>query len=359
MDTEFFHESGLGVIRLNRPAVLNALGPAQFPVIHDQLRAWAEDASVGAVMIEGAGGRAFCAGGDIKAVWNARQRGDLAANHMLFRQEYTLNRAIHRYGKPYVAILDGLVMGGGAGLSLNGQYQVVTERTVFAMPEAAIGFFPDVGGTHFLSRAPGNLGLYLGLTGARLDAADMLWAGLATHYVPSAELDGLKRDLARAAATADPAASVAQVLAGAHSAPNHASPWPDRMAALQECFAAADISSVVARLEAREEPWLAEAGQLMAAASPTSLAVIFRQLTEGKGMPFEAAIAREYRMARAFLRGEEFFEGIRAALVDKDRTPRWAPATLAEVLAQGVDAFFAPLDDELDFDQEGGCRGRA
>lgn len=355
METEFVRVGALGVVRLNRPQVLNALGPGQFPAIARQLRAWADDPAVGAVVLEGAGGRAFCAGGDIKVVWEGRRRGDHAGNRALFRAEYGLDRLIHRYAKPVVSLLDGIVMGGGAGLSLNGRYQVTTERTIFAMPEAAIGFFPDVGATHFLSRCPGRLGLTLGLTGARLGAADMLWAGLASHHVPSTGLEALKAELARAAAGADPAASVAEVLDGAHVAPAGPALWPGRMAVLDRCFGAGDVAAILAAVAKRDEDWLAEAHALMAAASPTSLAVIFRQLEEGRGLSFEAAIAREYRIACAFLAGDEFAEGIRAAVVDKDRRPRWNPPTLAEVLAIGTDRFFAPVADELTFD-EGGCR---
>lgn len=350
MDTVFSRDGALARIRLNRPRVLNALAPWQFGAIHEQLRVWDADSSVGAVMIEGTG-KAFCAGGDIKAVWEARQRGDHVANRTLFRAEYRLDRLIHRFNKPYVALLDGLVMGGGAGLSLNGRYQVASERTVFAMPEAAIGFFPDVGASHFLSRAPGHLGLYLGLTGMRLTAADMVWAGLASHHVPTARHDDLRAALAvAAAAIADPDAAIAEVLGRFHVS-TWPAPYAERQETIEQCFGKTSVAEIMACLAERQEPWLVEARERMAATSPTSLAVIWRQLTEGQGMTFETAIAREYRMACAFLAGDQFAEGIRAAVVDKDRSPQWCPDRLEQIASHDVDRFFHPVEDELTFEE--------
>lgn len=357
METEFFCQGALATIRLNRPHVLNALGPAQFPEIHRQLTAWVADDGVGAIVVEGAGGRAFCAGGDIRAVWEARGRGEHAANRALFRAEYSLDRQIHRLRKPIVALLDGIVMGGGAGLSVNGRFQVTTERTVFAMPEAAIGFFPDVGATHFLSRCSGWVGLYLGLTRARLGAADMLWAGLASHHVPSARLPDLKRDLMRAAASADPTSAVRETLDRAHVLPPGGD-LPERAEVIDRCFGGGDVLGVLAGLSAEVVPWAEQAATRMVAASPTSLAVIYRQLVEGRRLSFEQAIAREYRMACAFLSQNDFAEGIRAAVVDKDWRPHWRPGTVDDVLETTVDRYFAPVEDELLFDGEGygdGC----
>lgn len=348
MDTEFFVQGALATIRLNRPMVLNALGPEQFPAIHRHLAAWRDDPAVGAVVVEGAGGRAFCAGGDIRAVWENRRRGDHASNRALFRAEYTLDRLIHRYPKPYVALLDGIVMGGGAGISVNGAFQVATERTLFAMPEAAIGFFPDVGATHFLGRCPGRIGLYLGLTGARLQAADLLWCGLVSHHVPSIRLTELKAALAQAAAACDPQRAVQEALAAAAEPPPTG--WLREAApAIDTCFGGATIADVMAAVSVHPAPWAQEAARRMQAASPTSLAVIFRQLVEGRRLGFEQVMAREYRMACAFLAGGDFYEGIRAAVVDKDWKAGWCPGTLAEVDGASVDHYFAQGVDELDF----------
>lgn len=353
METEFFRLGALALIRLNRPQVLNALGPEQFRAIHRQLVEWALDDSVGTVVVEGAGERAFCAGGDIRAVWDGRQRGDHAGNRALFRAEYTLDRLIHRYPKPYVALLDGIVMGGGAGISINGAFQIATERTIFAMPEAAIGFFPDVGATHFLGRCPGRVGLYLGLTGARLQAADLIWAGLVSHYLPSTRLTELKEALATAAAASDPWRAVREALAAVAQVPppGHLA---ERAAEIDLCFGGANVAEAMVAVSAHSAAWAADAAKRMAAASPTSLAVIFRQVVEGRGLSFEQIMAREYRMASAFLAGHEFYEGIRAAVVTKDWKPRWSPGTLAEVDGAIVDHYFAPIADELDFAEEWG-----
>ena len=346
MDTEFLRVGRWGVVRLNRPQVLNALGPAQFPEILDVLRRWNDDDDVQAVLLEGAGDRAFCAGGDIKAVWENRQRGADDDSRTLFRTEYTLDRHIHRYGKPVVSLLHGIVMGGGAGLSLNGRFQVVTDNTVFAMPEAVLGFFPDVGASHFLNRAPGRLGLYLGLTGARLGAADMVAAGLASHHVPLEHFPRLRQALA------DSSRPVAEILDEFHQPPGRGV-YHDRLELIDACFGGASVGEILAALEARPEEWLQQARALMLAESPLSLAVIHRQLTGARGMDFEAAIAREYRMACAFLEGDGFIEGIRAALVDKDRKPRWHPANLDRITEEEVERHFRPLRDELVFDAEG------
>lgn len=351
MDTEFFRHGALGVIRLNRPQVLNALGPEQFPAIHRQLAEWAADEGIGAVVVEGAGDRAFCAGGDIRAVWDGRARGDHAGNRALFRAEYTLDRFIHRYPKPYVALLDGIVMGGGAGISVNGAFQVTTERTLFAMPETAIGFFPDVGGTHFLNRCPGRIGLYLALTGTRLRASDMLWAGLGSHHVPSIKLTELTTELAAAAGAGDPWGAVRECLDRFH-VPAPPAQLPADAAEIDACFAADDPAVILDMVAARLAPWARAAHERLSQASPTSLAVTCRQITGGRGLSFEQAMIREYRMASAFLMGHEFYEGIRAAVVDRDWRPRWSPDTIAQVDAAQVERHFVPVADDLCFDDK-------
>lgn len=341
MDTEISRMGRLGVVRLNRPHVLNALAPAQFSAIHRQLAAWAMDDSVCAVLLEGAGDRAFCAGGDIRAVWDARARGDDAVNRDLFRDEYRLDRLIHHYPKPIVSLLDGIVMGGGAGISINGRFRVATERSVFAMPEATIGFFPDVGATHFLSRCPGAMGLYLGLTGARLRAADMVWTGLATHFVESEALDALKSALAEGE-------SVEAALAQFHGDPGTA-PLAADAESIERCFTQDIAQSIPTALAEQRGEWAEAARAALAAASPTSLAVIFRQLTEGRAMDFDTAIGREYVLACRFLAGHDFYEGIRAVVVDKDKAPRWQPDCLALVSDAAVAEYFVPLGEELSF----------
>lgn len=343
-------ECELGRIVLNRPQVLNALSPAQFRGLDRTLADWAADAAVAVVVIEGAGERAFCVGGDLGAIWEMRGRGDLAGCRALFRNQYRLDRRVHHYAKPIVALLDGMVMGGGAGLSVNGRFRVASERTLFAMPETAIGFFPDVGATHFLSRCPGRIGLYLGLTGARLGPADCLWAGLATHYVPLAARDALLAGLAGAAGSADPAAAVADTLASLHRDPGPAA-LAERAEGLDRCFGRETLREVISALIAEGADWAWDAVEPIGDNSPTALAVTFRQLAEGGGLGFDDALRREYRIATRMLAESDFFEGIRAAVVDKDRRPQWRPATLADVGADAVARYFAPAaDGELDLD---------
>ncbi len=338
---------GVGHIRLNRPKVLNALSAPQYHQLTATLTAWESDERVRLVLLEGEGERAFCAGGDIRMVWDAWKRGDHAFNRDIFRTEYRLNRRINAYPKPYVSILDGIVMGGGAGLSINGRWRVATERTQFAMPETGIGFFPDVGATHFLGRCPGQLGLYLGLTGARLGPADCLWSGIATHFVPVESLAALRQSLFAAATAADPDGAVEEVLKRFHRDPGEG-PMAGRRDELERCFAPRRLDDIVESLRTHKSQWAWDTVETLAGRSPFSLTVAHRQLTEGRGLDFDDAIRREFRLAWRFLAGHDFYEGIRAQVVDKDRSPSWSPASLAEVDATQVAGMFTSLgSDEL------------
>jgi enoyl-CoA hydratase len=346
-ETIITRDGRLGRIRLNRPKVLNALSAAQYHDITRCLTEWEDDPSVAAVLVEGEGERAFCAGGDIRMVWDAARRGDHEFSRDVFRTEYRLNRRIHRYPKPYVSLLDGICMGGGAGLSVNGRFRVATERTLFAMPETGIGFFPDVGATHFLNRCPGHVGLYLGLTGRQLGPADCLWAGIATHFVPAERLDELARALAGAAASADPGDAVAATLDGFHRPPGDG-PLKRQAEAVERAFAPRRLTDVVEGLRLDGGQWAWDTLWELSGRAPFSLAVTSRQLREGREMDFDEAIRREFRLAWHFLLGRDFIEGIRAQVVDKDRRPEWSPSTLAEVNELAVAACFQTLGaDEL------------
>lgn len=347
-ETVFTVDNGLGHILLNRPHVLNALSPDQFVGLGRRLAEWKHDDAVRMVVIEGAGDKAFSAGGDIRAVWDARSRGDTASNRAIFRTEYCLDRSIYHYPKPYVALMDGIVMGGGAGISVNGRYRVATERTVFAMPEAAIGFFPDVGATYFLSRCPGHLGLYLGLTGTRLGPADAVWAGIATHFVPASEIATVKDGLARAAGSADALAATEAVLAAAHRDPGPAG-LPECSEVVERCFAKPSVADIIAALREEGTKWSEAALAAITAHSPTSIAIAFRQLSTGRALCFDDAIRQEYRLACACLAGDEFYEGIRALVVDKDRRPHWRPSVLADIDQAALDRLFAGCGEDLTF----------
>jgi enoyl-CoA hydratase len=338
-------QGGLGIVTLNRPQVLNTLSLAMYRRFDPALIAWSSDPALRSVLVRGAGDRAFCAGGDVVAVYEAREApagpGDYKAD--FFREEYALVRRVHRFPKPYVALMDGVTMGGGVGISVNGAYRVVTERTMLAMPEVHIGLFPDVGATRFLNLCPGRIGLYLALTGLRVGAADALYCGFGTHFVPHDRLGALTEALAGAAA-------VEPVIASFSAAAGEAK-LPPIQAAIDRCFAGNSVEAILAALAGEPGAWAKEAREAMARASPLSLKIVFHQLQLGQGMDVEAALTLEYRLTQHIMAGHDFYEGIRALLVDKDRKPRWQHASLAEVADAEVAANFVPIGArELRFD---------
>ena len=321
----------IGHILLNRPRALNAL---DLPMIRDMtaaLAGWRDDESMHAVVVEGAGGRAFCAGGDIRAI-----RGHVLAHHSgeveaFFREEYALNAAIAEYPKPYIAIIDGVCMGGGIGLSVHGDMRVTTEAGLFAMPETAIALFPDVGATYMLPRLPGALGFYLGLTGARLQGADAVHAGLATHFVPRSELASLLDAL-----EADGPASVA---AHARTLPPFA--LAPRRAQIDHCFGAEDVPGIIRRLEEDGSDWGRETLDTLRHVSPSAVFWSFAAIRRGAILPLRAALDAELALTRHVTTHPDFAEGVRAMLVDKDRAPRWNPATIEAVEPARIAAMMA------------------
>jgi enoyl-CoA hydratase len=350
-DILFGREGGLATVTLHRPQALNAFTLAMYRAFDPMLREWAEDPSVRAVLIQGAAGRAFCAGGDVRAIYEAGRgtSGDRELTSAFFREEYQLIRRLHRYPKPYVAIIDGIAMGGGVGVSVNGRWRVATEGMLLAMPETGIGLFPDVGATRFLNLCPGRVGRWLGLTGARIGPADALYCGFATQFVPRARVPALIAALAASA-------PIDEVLAGFAADPGEP-PLAARQAAIDRCFAAATVEGIVAALAAEahaggpDAEWAAETRAGILTKSPTSLKITLRQLTLGRGFNIEAALALEYRLTQHVMRNHDFYEGVRAALIDRDQQPNWQPATLGAVTDAIVDAYFAPLGaDELRFD---------
>ena len=341
---------GVGFVLLNRPNALNALGLSLIEAFDARLEAWATDPTVKAVVVRGAGERAFCAGGDGRSIWEGgRTVGGPASD--LFRREYMLIRRIKVLPKPYIALVDGIAMGGGVGVCVHGSHRVATERTMIALPETRIGLFPDVGSAHFLPRLPGALGLYLGLTGVRLKAADALYAGLADHYVESAKLPELEAALAAADwASGDPHA-VASATIDAFAGDPNAAPLGEHRAAVDRCFGQDSVAAILAALEAEGGDWAERTLETLGACSPTSLKVTFEQLRRGRTLGFDDAMIMEFRLSQAFLARHDFHEGIRAIVIDKDNAPKWRPDTLAEVTPDLVEAHFAPLgDSELTFD---------
>jgi enoyl-CoA hydratase len=321
---------GIGRLVLNRPRALNALDRGMIDAISAALTAWAGDPAVRLVTIEGAGGRAFCAGGDVRAVRALVQEGRMAEIEAFFVAEYAVNRMIAEYPKPYVALIDGISMGGGMGVSIHGSHRVVTEHATMAMPETAIGLFPDIGATFFLPRLPGATGMYLALTGARVSPGDAIHSGLATHFVPRAALESLKAGLVR-----EGIAAVAH-----HAAPPPESLLAAERAAIDRCFAEGSVAGILAALEAEGTPWAKATLATLAAMSPTSLCVSFAAVRRGASMSLAECLAMELRLTRGTTRHPDFSEGVRAQVVDKTRDPRWSPATVAEVDPADVEALF-------------------
>ncbi|MDQ3558964.1 MAG: enoyl-CoA hydratase/isomerase family protein [Pseudomonadota bacterium] len=332
-----------GIITLNRPRALNALTLAMIRDMHAELASWAEDAAIERVVIRGAGEKAFCAGGDIRQVRELGLRSDPEAVGF-FRDEYRLNALIKRFPKPYVALIDGAVMGGGVGVSVHGSHRICGERTAFAMPEAGIGFFPDVGATYFLPRLPGRLGAYLGLTGARLGQADALWSGIATHAVPRARFDDLAESLAEAT---DIAAAIDE-----HAAAPRLASIVQLMPAIDRCFAADSVEAIMEALD-RETgehwQWAAQTADALRLKSPLSLKIALRQMREGRHASFAECMRIEFRIVSRVLQGTDFYEGVRALILDKDNQPHWTHASVETVGKEEVDRYFAPLGpDELE-----------
>jgi enoyl-CoA hydratase len=358
-DILFGRERGVATVTLNRPRALNAFTLGMYRLFDPKLREWADDPSVHAVVIRGAEGRAFCAGGDIRAIYEAGLgiSGDPALTSRFFWEEYQLVRRIHRFPKPYIAIIDGITMGGGAGVSVNGAYRIATEQTMLAMPETGIGLFPDVGATRFLNLAPGHVGRYLGLTGARLGPADALYCGFATHFVRRERVPALANALAHVTwRTGAEFAQVEEVLKAFRVIPGPP-PLAAQSAAIDRNFAGDTVEAILAsltadtRLGGADGEWATQTRDTLLTKSPTSLKITLGQLMVGEGCDIEEALTLEYRMTQRAMAGHDFYEGVRAALIDRDQQPRWDPPTLTGVTDAMVDAYFAPLGDgDLRFD---------
>ena len=335
-DVVLQQEGACGRITLNRPKAMNALTLEMVRDIYQTLCAWKSNSSVEFVVIDGAGERGLCAGGDIRALYQYALAGDLEAAGVFFREEYRLNLLIARYPKPYVALMDGVVMGGGVGISAHGTHRIVTDRTVIAMPEASIGFLPDVGGTYLLGNAPDEFGAYAGLTGARLGAADAILCGLADIFVPANRLPALTEAVTVCKNRAELSATLRSVTAAAPSGTLETSrEWIDR------CFCGNSMEKIVAALEASPEEAAAQALTEIMRNSPTSLKVTLQALRRGRELrDLGLCLQQEFSAGMHCLREGDFIEGVRAAVIDKDRKPLWKPATLDAVSSDCVDSFF-------------------
>lgn len=328
-------KGGIGWITLDRPNALNALSLAMIRDLSHLLQDWAENSSIKSVIIQGAGDKAFCAGGDVRAIYEAKKRGDPHIPDAFFREEYALNTYIHRYPKPYISLIDGIAMGGGLGISVNGSHRLVTERALLAMPETGIGFFPDVGATTFLNAAPGKVGLYLGLTGTRLKAEDALWAKLATHFIPASSLSQFKEALTKGSSLEEALAIYCQEGPEGGFLERH-------QELIEQHFCHSSLAHILESLKKDSSPFAQNTYNTLLAKSPTSLAVVFRQLTQDK-LDFNENMKQEFRLSQRFVASHDFAEGVRAVLIDKDHSPHWKPETIDKITSEQIDPYFASL----------------
>jgi enoyl-CoA hydratase len=333
-------ENGIGFVTLNRPKAINSLNQSMIDGLRAVLTAWEQDAAIDAVVLSGAGERGLCAGGDVVAIYHSALAEGVEARRF-WRDEYLMNAQIGRFPKTYVALMDGIVMGGGVGVGAHANTRVVTDTSKVALPEVGIGFIPDVGGAYLLSRAPGSLGLHAALTGAPFSGADAIALGFADHFVPHDKLDTLRQAIA--------ADGVERAIA-AHAE----EPPPSSLVAqrdwIDDCYAGDTVIDIVAALRGHHAGPANDTANLIATRSPIALSVTLAAVRRATKLDtLEDVLAQDYRVSSASLRSHDLVEGIRAQLVDKDRNPKWSPASLAEVTADEVDAYFAPVDDELEF----------
>ena len=335
-------EAGVGRLTLNRPAALHALNEAMCRTMIEALRAWRDDPTVHAVLIDHAGERGFCAGGDIRMLAESGA-GDGAAARRFFFVEYQLNALLFDYPKPVLTIMDGVTMGGGVGLAMPSRYRVATERTNFAMPETGIGLFPDVGGGWHLPRLPGQTGMWLALTGARLRGADCLALGIATHFLESGRVAELKDLLLSAHPHLRGDERIENALRSLESDPGPA-PIAAQRADIDRLFGGDSVEAIFAALAVDPSDWAKAQLEVLKTKSPQTLKVAFRQLRQGAAMTsFADEMAVEYRIGARVVQRPDFIEGVRAVIVDKDNAPRWNPPTLDGVTEAMLDAIFSAL----------------
>lgn len=334
-------DGSVGRITLNRPKAINSLTHPMVTRIGAALTAWQDDDAVACVIVDGAGERGLCAGGDVVAIYHSA-KADGAEARQFWHDEYLVNAQIGRYPKPYVAIMDGITMGGGVGISAHGSVRIATDTTKMAMPEVGIGFIPDVGGTYLLARTPGLLGLHAALSGAPFTGADAIAMGFADHFVPHERLEAFL-----ATATADgPVAAVA-----AHAQEPPPSPLLAQRDWIDECYAGDTVPDILAALGDRGGDQAAKAAELISSRSPVALAVTLEAVRRaGTLTSLEDVLRQEFRTSCASLRSHDLVEGIRAQLIDKDRNPKWSPPSSEAVTTADVEAYFAPADPDLSFD---------
>ena len=353
-DAEILFEikDGLGLMTLNRPKALNALSHGMILEMERVMPQWEKDPAVKAVVLRGSGDRAFCAGGDVAGLYREmRDNPSGTVRRDFFRDEYVVNRRIYRFAKPWISLIDGIDMGGGVGLSVHGSHSVASEKFLFAMPETTIGLFPDVGGGYFLSRLPGALGTFLALTSHRLKAADAQWAGIVDAYVPSAAMNELQAALGAADLSGPDANRKVDAVIARFAADPGMPTLPAMMPDIDRCFSAETLQEIVDKLRKHPGDWAQKQLAALMKLSPISMAITLEQLKRCANRSFEDSMTIEYRMSQNCMRPDhDFFEGVRALLIDKDQKPRWNPPTIEGVTQAMIEAHFKPVSNDLFFD---------
>jgi 3-hydroxyisobutyryl-CoA hydrolase len=330
------------IITLNRPKALNALNLSMVRQIYSQMKKWLNDDKAGLVFIKGAGEKAFCAGGDVLSVTQSAKSGG-TIHKEFFREEYMLNFLIGTYKLPYVALIDGITMGGGCGLSIHGDFRVATEKTLLAMPETALGLFPDVGGSFFLPRLPGKLGMMLALTGYRLKGADVFHSGLATHYVESKNIAEIENELIKLPKSKCNNERIETILN--KFTPEHVPGFSlqSHLETINTTFNGKSVENIIEKLNAKGDDFSKKQVDELMKMSPTSLKVTYQQLINGSVSDFPSVFTMEHRMGYHFLEANDFYEGCRAILIDKDRNPKWKPSKIEDVSVDTVNKYFGPV----------------
>lgn len=324
-------------VTLNRPAALNALSHNMIKLLRAGLAEWSAEGSITTLVFRGAGGKAFCAGGDIKDTWKHRE--DTARNDLYFYDEYNLIRELFHFPKPTIALMDGITMGGGYGVAGACRYRIATENTKWAMPETGIGFFPDVAAAYYLLQAPGHMGMCMALSGMTIGPEDTLYGGFASHYIYSESIPDFIK--------AVEGEGIDSALASFHKQPAIMGPVSQHQYVMDECFSAPDITGVMARLTNDPSEWAQGVLAILQQRSPLSLGITYQRMKRAQGQTYDSIAEEDYVIARRFMRGQEFFEGVRAVLVDKDKNPQWQPETLEKLSENEVLSYFEPLSGTL------------
>lgn len=345
-------KDGLGLITLNRPKALNALTHGMILELEKVIPGWEKDPAIKAVVLRGAGDRAFCAGGDVTNLYReSRENPSGTLRRDFFYDEYVVNRRIYRYAKPWISLIDGIDMGGGVGLSVHGSHSVASEKFMFAMPETTIGLFPDVGGGYFLTRLQGALGTFLALTSHRLKVADAVWAGIVDAHVPSAKMNDLQAALGAADLSGPDADRKVRGVIARFAADPALPTLPAMMPDIDRCFSAESVAEIEDKLKNHPGEWAQKQLAALLKLSPLAMSITLEQLKRCANRSFEDSMTIEYRMAQACMRPDhDFFEGVRALLIDKDQKPKWNPPTIQDVTREMVEAHFKPVSNDLVFD---------